>query len=185
MILNRKTLQKDFDLSIDGHINNIIKLRKEFNKKKIKIIIIDDLIPLKYPLYYEKNFYEPNIHTDLKSKKNQIGKHIVNSKNQSENLSKNDLFLKKLFYKKKFITFLKKLTGINDLQKDKNEWGSGFHQTVSNGFLNKHLDPTFNSDKTLVRRLNVLYYFNSNWKKNIMAIYQFGIVNTKKDLVCI
>lgn len=165
MILNRKSLQKDFDLSIDGLINNINLLRKEFNKKKIKIIIIDDLMPLKYPLYYEKNFYKPSLHTDLKSKKNQIGKHIVNSKNQSETLSKNDLFLKNLFYKEKFITFLKKLTKINDLQKDKNEWGSGFHQTVNNGFLKKHLDPTYNFDKKLIRRLNVLYYLNSNWKK--------------------
>lgn len=165
LILNKKTLQKDFDLSIGNLINNLTKLKREFNKKKIKIIIIDDFIPLKYPKYYEKNFYKPNFDTDLKSKKNQIGKHIVNSKNQSKSLSKNDLFLKNLFYKKKFITFLKKLTEINDLQKDKNEWGSGFHQTVNKGFLNKHLDPTFNSDKKLIRRLNVLYYFNSNWKK--------------------
>jgi Rps23 Pro-64 3,4-dihydroxylase Tpa1-like proline 4-hydroxylase len=163
--LNLKELEIDFNNVVDNKIKNILYLRKKFNKNKIKLLVLNNFLSIKYPKYFEKNFFKPNNKTDLNSKKNQIGKHIVNEKRNKFTLSKNDIFLKNLFYKKKFLFFLKKLTKINDLSKDSNEWGSGYHQTVKGGILNRHLDPTYNLNKTLVRRINVLYYFNSNWKK--------------------
>jgi len=63
-----------------------------------------------------------------------------------------------------FLSFLEKLTGIENLIADPHMAGGGVHETLKDGLLMIHADfnkhPHFNLD----RRLNILIYLNENWQ---------------------
>ncbi len=63
-----------------------------------------------------------------------------------------------------FIDFLEELTGIRGLIPDTHFRGGAVHQVLPGGSLAIHAD--FNHDKyrKLDRRINVLLYFNKDWK---------------------
>jgi Rps23 Pro-64 3,4-dihydroxylase Tpa1-like proline 4-hydroxylase len=64
-----------------------------------------------------------------------------------------------------FISFLEKITGINNLKADESMEGGGLHQTVKGGFLNIHADFTVHPHKkNWQRRVNILIYMNKDWK---------------------
>lgn len=64
-----------------------------------------------------------------------------------------------------FIDFLEALTGIKGLIPDPHFKGGALHQILSGGKLGIHAD--FNKDgyRQLERRVNVLLYFNDDWKE--------------------
>lgn len=65
-----------------------------------------------------------------------------------------------------FLTFLSKLTGINNLQKDDQLEGGGIHQSTRGGYLNIHADFTVHPHhRNWQRRVNVLVYLNRDWKE--------------------
>jgi len=64
-----------------------------------------------------------------------------------------------------FIKWLETLTGIDNLMPDPELEGSGLHQTLHGGYLNIHADFTSHPKRSnWQRRVNVLIYFNKNWK---------------------
>src|SRR5262249_17974596 len=63
-----------------------------------------------------------------------------------------------------FLEFLQRLTGIRGLISDPYLEGGGLHQIERGGFLNIHADFDYHSQLFLRRQLNLLIYFNSNWK---------------------
>lgn len=64
----------------------------------------------------------------------------------------------------RFVSFLKELTGIDNLLIDDTLEGGGLHQTPSGGFLNIHADFTVHPKKrTWRRRVNLLLYLNAEW----------------------
>jgi Rps23 Pro-64 3,4-dihydroxylase Tpa1-like proline 4-hydroxylase len=65
----------------------------------------------------------------------------------------------------KFIGPLEKITGVDGLLGDPTLEGGGIHQTTTGGFLKMHTDFNWNAHLRLDRRLNILLYFNKNWKK--------------------
>lgn len=68
------------------------------------------------------------------------------------------------FTSDRFVTYLEKLTGHEDLLADWSMDGGGLHQSVRGGFLNLHAD--FTSHHTNLhwrRRVNVLLYLNAEW----------------------
>jgi hypothetical protein len=65
-----------------------------------------------------------------------------------------------------FLSWLSKLTGINDLQKDDGLEGGGIHQSTRGGFLNVHADFTVHPHhRNWQRRVNVLVYLNKDWEE--------------------
>lgn len=65
---------------------------------------------------------------------------------------------------KVFIDFLEALTGIQGLIPDPHYFGGALHQILPGGSLAIHADFNRHRRLKLDRRLNVLIYFNKNWK---------------------
>jgi len=65
----------------------------------------------------------------------------------------------------RFVQFLTKLTGIDDLQKDDSLAGGGLHYSAAGGFLNIHADFTVHPHRrSWRRRVNLLLYLNEDWR---------------------
>jgi len=65
----------------------------------------------------------------------------------------------------RFVAFLSRLTGIEDLLIDESLEGGGLHQSVAGGFLNIHADFTVHPrHRNWRRRVNLLLYLNEEWR---------------------
>ena len=72
------------------------------------------------------------------------------------------------------------LTGIPNLLSDPELIGGGIHETNSGGHLDVHVDFNFVSEKKLHRRLNILIYFNKNWREEYGGYLDIWDKNVKK-----
>lgn len=64
----------------------------------------------------------------------------------------------------RFVDFISKLIGIDDLVADPELEGGGLHQSTTGGFLNIHADFTVHPHKRdWQRRANILLYLNDDW----------------------
>jgi Rps23 Pro-64 3,4-dihydroxylase Tpa1-like proline 4-hydroxylase len=57
------------------------------------------------------------------------------------------------------------MVGIPNLLADPELVGGGIHETNSGGHLDVHVDFNFIPEKQLYRRVNILFYFNKDWKE--------------------
>ena len=64
-----------------------------------------------------------------------------------------------------FVEKMSYMSGIPDLVADPGLTGAGIHETNHGGRLDVHVDFNFNEELGLYRRLNVLVYFNKDWKE--------------------
>jgi hypothetical protein len=64
------------------------------------------------------------------------------------------------------INNMKLLSGVDDLSWDPNFSGGGMHLTDTSGALDVHVDFNYSNEIQLYRRLNVLIYFNPEWRDN-------------------
>lgn len=64
-----------------------------------------------------------------------------------------------------FVSKLSYMSGIDNLIADPALSGGGIHETNHGGRLDVHIDFNFNEHNGLYRRLNVLVYFNKDWKE--------------------
>ena len=70
----------------------------------------------------------------------------------------------KEFVSSEFVTYLEKLTGIDNLIPDYTMDGGGLHQTLRGGHLNIHTDfTTHHTHENWARRVNILLYLNEEW----------------------
>lgn len=69
-------------------------------------------------------------------------------------------------YSPKFVLFLEKLTGIEDLIIDMNLNGGGLHQIYPEGKLDIHADYNYHPRTELHRRVNLLLYLNEKWESS-------------------
>jgi hypothetical protein len=63
-----------------------------------------------------------------------------------------------------FLAYLEKLTGISNLIADPSYFGGGLHWIDNGGYLEVHADFNHLKQYNLERRINLLLYFNKNWK---------------------
>lgn len=64
-----------------------------------------------------------------------------------------------------FVRKMSLISGIPDLVADPALSGGGIHETSHGGRLDVHIDFNFNETLGLYRRLNVLVYFNKDWRE--------------------
>jgi hypothetical protein len=65
----------------------------------------------------------------------------------------------------RFVQFVGKLLGVDDLIADPSLEGGGLHQSATGGFLNIHADYTVHPhNRNWLRRANILLYLNEDWK---------------------
>jgi len=73
--------------------------------------------------------------------------------------------LSDLLASKEYVDLWSELTGIPNLLADNELVGGGIHETNSGGHLDVHVDFNYVAEKKYHRRLNILIYFNKDWKE--------------------
>jgi len=73
--------------------------------------------------------------------------------------------LNRLLASPEFLETMSDLMGIQNLISDADLSGGGIHETNSGGRLDVHVDFNYLESKSLHRRLNILIYFNKDWKE--------------------
>ncbi len=64
-----------------------------------------------------------------------------------------------------FVERMSVMSGIANLVADPKLAGGGIHETDQGGHLDVHVDFNYNEDLGLYRRLNILVYFNKDWRE--------------------
>jgi hypothetical protein len=113
--------------------------------------------------------------------------HYLHVNEKKHGLNKKELlpdFFKDLIeelHSNKFVSQLEKLTGIKNLIADEMLEGGGLHQSATGGFLNVHADFTVHPHKRKwKRRVNLLIYFNEDWKEEYLGGLEMWDTKMKK-----
>ncbi len=75
------------------------------------------------------------------------------------------LKLHKILASREFISRVENMMGIPNLLPDPDLMGGGIHETNSGGHLDVHVDFNYIPEKKWHRRVNILIYFNKDWKE--------------------
>lgn len=75
------------------------------------------------------------------------------------------LALHHILASREFISKIETMMGIPNLIADPDLIGGGIHETNSGGHLDVHIDFNYIPEKHLHRRVNILIYFNKDWKE--------------------
>ena len=146
-----------------------------------------------FPYFYIDNFLENqfaedvyNSFPDFKQAK-AIGKNFngVNEINKVQvtdesKFSKPIAKLNELMRSQEFLEILSDIMGIPNLVADKKLTGGGIHETSEGGRLDVHVDFNFNKDLQMFRRVNILIYFNKDWKREYGGILDLWDKDVKK-----
>lgn len=84
---------------------------------------------------------------------------------------------------KPFLTFLEKLTSIENLIPDPTLEGGGLHQILPGGLLKVHADFNIHHRTNLDRRLNVIVYLNKDWKEEYGGFFELWNENMSEAVV--
>ncbi len=76
------------------------------------------------------------------------------------------------FARARFLQALSQVTGIAELHGDPYLQGAGLHQGCQGSFLNIHADFNFHEELQMHRRLNLLIYFNKDWREEYQGYFE-------------
>tara|TARA_B110000858_G_scaffold197389_1_gene258850 strand:+ start:323 stop:1075 length:753 start_codon:yes stop_codon:yes gene_type:complete len=160
MTLNYLLKKKKLDMDV-SYYNEIYKKNKPFRH-----VIIDNFLDEDHINFLIKKFPKPDhlIWLDWKKRApNQFGKQGAGNSDNFSLLDDDLYFALMEFNSSKFLSFLKRLTGIDSLIPDPYFTGAGFHQILKGGILDIHTDFNLYKRLNLYRRINVIIYLNENW----------------------
>jgi len=152
-----------------------IELINPIDKVKFKDNLID-LSP--FPYFCIDNFLDEDFANEIYEafpsfqESQKVGREF-NAVNEKKKIQITDstkfppaiLKLHKLLASKEFLEMMSDLMGIPNLVADPKLIGGGIHETSSGGRLDVHVDFNYLKDRKLYRRLNILIYFNKDWKE--------------------
>jgi Rps23 Pro-64 3,4-dihydroxylase Tpa1-like proline 4-hydroxylase len=159
-------------------------------RKKIansKIIILENFL--------KKSFYEKIVkeitwlQKNRKCDKNFIfNKKIIKKEfTNYNNFKKNQKKLILLLNSEQFKIFLKKELNIkSSIFPEKTKMFSGFNIAENGSYLRPHADFNFNNDIKKFRTINLLLYFNNNWKKSFggnLSFYNYRNLKKKYEFI--
>jgi len=152
-----------------------------------KILLIDNFLKIKF---FSKLANEISL---LEEKSINVKSYNVKSKSQKKEFLDykefyyNQKKLVKFLSSKKFTNFLKSKFEIkSNLFPDKTKMFSGFNVVSKNGFLRPHADFNFNNQLKKYRTINLLIYFNKNWKSSYggnLAFYDYSNLKKKHEFL--
>ena len=87
--------------------------------------------------------------------------------------------LNRLLATPEFLKDLAYITNMPNILADEALAGGGIHQTGSRGHLDVHVDFNFHRDMQAHRRLNLLIYFNRDWKPNYGGEFELWDADVK------
>ena len=88
--------------------------------------------------------------------------------------------LSDLLSSKEYVEMWSNLTDVPDLLSDPKLTGGGIHETNSGGHLDVHVDFNYVEDEQVHRRLNILIYFNKDWKEEYGGYLDVWDTDVKK-----
>ena len=160
---------------------------KSIDFPKSKILIIDNFLKEKYlkSITDEINYLlQKSNDRKIYSKKYKSNKiEFLNHKNFLNNQKK----LIKTLKSEKFKKFIQKNLQIDEkITPDSSNMFSGFNVVEKGGFLRPHADFNFNNKLKLYRSINLLIYFNKNWKKKYggnLIMYNYSNMKKKYEFI--
>lgn len=154
----KKILGKDFSDEEIIILNKTYVSNEPFQHIVIDNFIDDKILDKALLKINEINDFHKIKHFDPHQKKKKVS-------SKEEELPQEFIEIIRFFNSQIFLKFLQKLTGIKEkLISDPYLWGGGLHSISKGGFLKIHSDTNFHPDFRLDRRLNLLIYFNNEWK---------------------
>lgn len=132
-----------------------------------------------FPHFYLDNFLEESFANEVHnsfpsySEAESLGKSFtaVNEKKKIQ-ISDSKKFppaiykLHEVLASKEFIDKVSDIMGIKNLIADPTMMGGGIHETNAGGHLDVHVDFNYNEELGLHRRVNILIYFNKDWRED-------------------
>lgn len=88
--------------------------------------------------------------------------------------------LNQLLASSEFLEMMSDLMGIPNLVADPDLIGGGIHETNTGGRLDVHVDFNYVESKKWHRRLNILIYFNKDWKEEYGGFFEIWDKDVKK-----
>ncbi len=73
--------------------------------------------------------------------------------------------LREELHSKEWCTLMSQITGIENLYSVPDALGGGLHQGANGSFLDIHIDFNIHADRGIHRRINLLIFFNKDWKE--------------------
>ena len=150
-------------------VRNWDKNLKQFNKP-FKYYVIDNFLPIETAENISDDIPQPD----------------QNWKHGYENFQKNKKALRDIYDMpfsiamllmelngSRMLNYLSKITGIKNLLPDNNYSGGGIHVSPNGGYLKMHADYLKLPDHNINRKLNLLIYFNKDWKKDYGGYLEF------------
>ncbi|MCI0663420.1 MAG: 2OG-Fe(II) oxygenase [Acidobacteria bacterium] len=81
----------------------------------------------------------------------------------------------------RLLTWLERVTGINNLKADARLYASGLAQGANGSFLNVHLDNSSHPAKPWFRRVNLIIYLNAHWNEEKGGQLEFWAEDMKSS----
>ena len=156
---------------------------KEFLKSKpFNHIIIDNFVDRNELFKIEQNIRDMDDSLFLKAQVTGLSNVSVN-KLYLMDVSNCDESIKKMvnyLNSDEMVKTLEDITGIKGLQSDNFHMGGGIHKTQRGGHLNIHADFNKHRETGKYRRVNLLLYMNSNYKKEYQGELELWSKDMKK-----
>jgi len=159
--------------------NNKINYQKFSSNIPFKHFVIENILAEESANNILDNFKNNDGWTNL-SLVNNYKKSLLNDR-KSMNVTCNELIEE--LGSKEFIEKLTECTGFKNIFLDKSLDGGGLQQTLNGGLLNLHTDFTSHITKKNWRRvLNLIIYFNKNWKNEYHGCLEFWDSKVKNKI---
>ena len=163
-------------MNINYEIFNKFKNFKKDSKQKI--VFLKGLIKkdLENKIYksVKKSLTKP---TKIFRYNEKIIKYEFNNSNKFNNDLK---FLYKELNSKKFLNLLQKIFNINKLYSDGNKLYSGLSVSLKDSVLKEHIDFNYNNKIKKYRIINLLLYFNKNYKDRHGGKFYYRNLSSKR-----
>jgi len=163
----RKELNFDlFYHFLDVWLPQADRLAKGFEEAKpFPHIVLDDFLPRAGADFILEHFPSPTCRSfGQPDNKFQVRKLGQIQKNYFRGVPQTLRYLLHDFNSMAFVEFIERLTGIRGIIPDPHFHGGAFHQSLPGGHLGIHADFNVDRRRRLLRRVNVLIYFNKHWK---------------------
>lgn len=141
---------------------NLEELKKNYIENSPNHVVLQDLFDSDFIKICEKEFLDLSDEDFFKYSDPyfEFEKYTLN------NLDKMPENLKRLFiyiHSDEFVSFIQKITGLENLKVDEKRWGGGLHKTKHGGYLSIHKDfnvlpDSYLNTKQLLRCINVIGY---------------------------
>ena len=152
MHINQESLSSLISTRLNEKLPELQKNYQSSNSQ-IGFFICDDLLPLEVAKLNWNKF--PNTHKLKKNKSLREQKHVGSNVDDFDPLIKSIIYA---FQCPSVVKAVETIVCLRDLVPDKSLYAAGVSSMSKGDFLKPHLDNAMNSDRTLWRRFNLLYY---------------------------